>query len=131
MGKSYTETNTNTRITDLSQIAEGETIAGTGSIVGGEGTTIGQGGSFTVTGANADKVISDILTNQDSTVGKLLGLSDQLAQGIFEVAPAAAAQAAVASQPSAIQPQPAGQAGTNTLIVIAGIGLLLILLGSK
>lgn len=126
----YVSTKTDTKITDLSQIAEGEVIAGVGSTVGLPGSvTVGQGGAFTVTGANADKVIGGLVSNMDSTVGRLLGVTEQLAQGIFEIAPAAAAEAI--SQTQGLSTTKLSDIGTqqkesskNMMLILGGAVLL-------
>ena len=88
-----TTTYSTTDIEDYRQVAEADYVSGPASqTTMPGGITIGEGGQFeyniqAIPESQTEKVVSSLLSNQDSTFGKLLGLSNQLAGGIFEIAP--------------------------------------------
>ena len=94
---SYATKKTKTTIQDISTTAEGEAVAGTKAVQALPGSiAIGEGGqySLSITDTGAKETVSGLT----SIVGNLLGIQSQMAQGIFEIAPAAAAQAASQTQ---------------------------------
>lgn len=128
MGKSYSTTT----ITDLRQAAEADVVSGVGSQLAlPGGVALGEGASFSITGAtplDAGKTFDAILSNTDSTLGRVLGLTSQLASGLFEQTPGGIA-AMQAGQPGT---QQAGiLAGDSTLVLILGIVLLFMFAGVR
>jgi hypothetical protein len=84
---------TYTTIQDISTAAQGEAVAGSQSVQAlPYSVAIGEGGqySLSITDTGAKESISSL----NSIVGNLLGIQSQMAQGIFELAPAVAAQTA-------------------------------------
>ena len=102
--------------------------------------------TITYTGADTERTITELLSNQSSTMGRLLNLTERLAGGIFEkssdIMASVAAQSAHSTESwlaSSAQGLPAGTgipitagptpaAGDKVLIIVAfviGVGLLL------
>lgn len=118
---------TSTEITDLRQAAEGEIVTGVGSqlalpggIAAGEGATVSITGA---TGLDAGKTLEQMLDASQSSLGQVLGLTSQLAGGLFAQTPTGQ-QAIAAFGPSA------GVSGgiDNKILVIGGFILLLFLM---
>ncbi len=125
MGKAYTT------ISDLRQAAEGEIVSGPQSqlsLPGGISVSAGGAGSHvSITGTtpmDSQKTFETMVSSADSTLGKVLGITGQLAQGLFEQTPAAKA-ALAAGQPQEVFGSP--PAADNKLLLIGG-GLLLLFL---
>jgi len=84
---------------DLRQVAEGEVVSGPKSVQAlPGGIALGEGAQLTISDAGAESTLSKVMESNESLVGKLLGLQSQMAQGIFEMAPAIAAETAAAQQ---------------------------------
>lgn len=125
--KVYTETT----ITDLRQAAEADIVSGVGSQLAlPGGIALGEGAALSITGAtpmDAGKTFEQLLSNTDSTIGRVLGLTSQLAAGLFEQTPAG-----VAAFQSA-QPQTAGLVSgeSRTVIVMLLIAGAILFFGSR
>lgn len=90
-------------------------------------------------GLNADSVLTQLLTNQDSTIGRMLGVTERLAGGIFEKATDIVKSVFVQSNsstesmlksygravtPGQAESKPVGpQFKTSTIFLVLGIGL--------
>lgn len=135
---------TTTEIEDYRQAAEGEIVTGVQSqLAMPGGIALGEGASLSITGAtpmDADKTFEALVSSADSTLGKVLGLTSQLAAGIFETTPALVglgSQIAASTKESLAQAtagmgvfaQTTQQQGesTNKLIIAALVGLGLFL----
>jgi hypothetical protein len=136
MGKAYSWT----EITDLRQAAEGQIVTGVQSQLAlPGGVVLGEGSSLTVTGADTGKTFDQMLDASQSTLGQVLGLTDRLAQSLFNLGPAvaeavsvptSAALATMGSEVSAAyKAEAAGASETNKLILVglAVVGLLILL----
>jgi len=129
---------TTTEIEDYRQAAEGEIVTGVQSqLAMPGGIALGEGASLSITGAtpmDADKTFEALVSSADSTLGKVLGLTSQLAAGIFETTPALVglgSQIAASTKESmGVFAQTTSQQGesTNKLIIAALVGLGLLLL---
>jgi len=122
--KSYSATT----ISDYRQAAEGEIVSGVQSQLAlPGGVALGEGATLSITGStplDAGQTFEKVLSNVDSTVGKLIGLSGQLAQGLFEQTPAG--QATIAGS------QQASITGDNkTILILAGVVLVFLVFGGK
>jgi len=112
---------TTTTISDLRQAAEGEVIYGPQSRVSLPGSwNVGEGSSVTITGSSPldpQKTFEAVLSNSDSTLAKVLGVTGQLAQGLFEQTPGGAA--------AMTGTQTAGVGGNKAIVVgLVIVGLL-------
>jgi len=117
---------TSTEIADYRQAAEAEIVSGVQSQLAlPGGIALGEGASLSITGAtplDAGKTFETMLSNADSALGRVLGVTSQLAQGLFEQTPAGIAEA-----------QQASILGGDGKLVLIGLGILLLfgVLGSR
>lgn len=121
--KTTTKTTTQTNITDKRQVAEGEYVAGPDSIMAlPYSVLLGEGASFSFTEAPTDtsEIVGNVLSNMGSTVGQLLGIQGQMAQGMFELSPKIIAE--VKGFEASAKPQ----TERTMLYAIVGIAALLI-----
>jgi len=111
-----------TQISDLRQAAEGEVISGPQSQLAlPGGFALGEGATVTITGTaglDTQKTFEQMASSQESTLAKVLGLTNQLAAGIFEQS---STQAALAAGVPGMTP-----AGTeqNKFLIMGGLALL-------
>jgi len=108
-----------TQITDLRQAAEAEVVSGPQSQLAlPGGMAVGEGATVSITGTaglDTQKTFEQMLSAQESTLGKILGVTNQLAAGIFETS--ATETALVAGVPAVT---PAG----SKMFLIGGLALL-------
>lgn len=75
---------TSTEIQDLRQAAEGQVISGPQSQLSlPGGISAGPGATVSITGADTAKSFEQMLDASQSSLGQVLGLTSQLASGIF------------------------------------------------
>ena len=96
--KTYQTTKYDTDIQDYRQVAEAEYVSGPASqTTMPGGITLGEGASFVsspIPESQVASVVGSLTSNMDSTLGKVLGLTNQIAMGALEMAPVIAGEIA-------------------------------------
>jgi hypothetical protein len=111
---------TSTEIQDLRQAAEGQVISGPQSQLAlPGGISAGPGASISITGADTGKTFEQILDASQSSLGQVLGLTSQLASGIFGGGKTAAVSTYAA-------PQQAGILTKDSKLVLIGLGIVIL-----